>query len=71
MGGRAENDSDVVVLRVVHERFKFGINVKVGDVKSGGVAQLEGLIKAFAQGWDGSVIDVANGVKFDVFRDCQ
>ena len=65
-----ENDGDVVVLHVVHERFKFGINVKMGDVKSGGVAQSEGLIKTFAQGWDGAVIDVTNSAKFEVLRDC-
>ena len=35
------------------------------------VAQTEGLVKARAQRGDGTVSDVAHGVKFDVFRDGQ
>ena len=64
------NNGDVDVLHVVHERFKFGINVKMRDAESGGVVQLESLIKAFAQGWHGLVIDATNSVKFDVLRHC-
>ena len=65
------NNGDVAVLHVVHERFKFGINVKMRDAESLNVAQSESLIKAFAQGWDGSVIDVTNSAKFNVLRHCQ
>ena len=45
-----ENNGDVAVLHVVHERFKFRINVEMGDEESLKVVQSESLIKTFAQG---------------------